>query len=153
MRRLAGLLLVVAAACSSGSPTEPGGEAVILTRYGAVRVVAHGQAFDEPQAVAALHAGYAEAARYHPRVVEIPLPPVVVVVDPTLTSRGAVSSYEPGRDRLNIMPGVEHGLAHEVQHRLCHQLGRPEGCCRELLHPGGTDWNCARMSGSPQADE
>lgn len=119
------------AACDTAGPTAPDSWAV-ATKHGTVYV----DPAADPVAVAHhLEAGFARARTrtQHPeRVDDVTAEGLIVVVNPRLTGR-ASGAYRVSI--IEIAPGVERVMDHEVQHLIADRLGI-RGPCLEWQDHG-----------------
>jgi hypothetical protein len=146
---LAAAFALSACGGSGGGPSSPtetnGPQATLATKRGTVMVLTNGNSFDPDRAVAAIEAGYAKArTQIGDRVDNIRLDGMVLEVQPG-TFNGAVGQYHSNSDRVEIAQGVENVLAHELQHRFCHNLGNAGECCTYQDHSNGYDLQCHRQ--------
>ena len=140
---LAATLYAGCSGSSGGGPTAAKGpEATLATSYGTITVYTNGYAFDADRAVAAIEEGYARARQQvGSRADGVRLDGMGVSVQPGVF-RGAVGQYHAASDLVDVAQGVENVLAHELQHRFCHKLGRAGDCCTYQDHSGGFDLQC-----------
>lgn len=144
---IAALLMTAlfSAACSGSdkSPTASSSPKLTLhTQWGDATVLTNGHAFDPDRALAAIERGYDRArVQIGDTADAVSISGLGIVVKPGPFA-GAIGEYHSRSDLIEIAQGIENVLAHELQHRFCHQLGNGGSCCSYQDHPGGFDLRC-----------
>ena len=138
---------LLATGCSGGgggsNPVAPAGPtAALQTSWGSVTVSTNGNPFNFDKADASVQRGYDKArSQIGAQADSLRLDGLQISVQDG-TFDGAVGEYHPNHDVIEMAAGVENVIAHELQHRFCHQLGNSGPCCTYQDHPGGYDLSC-----------